>query len=150
MDTLNQTDNELLASVWAKFQEYVAAFELVEIKNSLKIAMEISSLCNKYMQEEKPWEEKNLKSGRSQVVLFVIANLIRLIGAIFEPFMPSFSAKIYYTLGLKRTENDERYIEYLLEANDQNILVKLLPSGQVLNKPVPLFAESKLTIFKKI
>ena len=50
---------------------------------------------------------------------------------------------------LKRTEQDETFIEYLLQVNDQNILLKLLPAGQILNKPVPLFSESKFIYFIK-
>jgi len=32
-------------------------FEKVEIKQCLKLAMDISSMGNKYMQDEKPWEK---------------------------------------------------------------------------------------------
>ncbi len=57
--------------------------------------------------------------------------------------MPSFSAKINYILGRQeRTEADEVLIETLSNADPKAIL-KLLPNGQVLNKPVPLFEPRK-------
>lgn len=36
----------------------------VEIKSGLKHAMEISALANKYMQDEKPWDEANKGNKR--------------------------------------------------------------------------------------
>lgn len=61
--------------------------------------MEISSLCNKFLQDEAPWEKEKLESKRSDVILGVICNLIRMLSCLFEPFMPSLSAKINFLLG---------------------------------------------------
>jgi len=137
--SLNERDTAVVEDVFKKFQEYIAFFEKVEIKFALRTAMELSSICNKYMQDEKPWDAENLKANRSPIVLGVLANLIKFISSIFEPFMPSFSAKINYILGrTERTEFDEVIYEHVLKAGSGSLL-KLLPQGQVLNKPVPLF-----------
>jgi methionyl-tRNA synthetase len=55
----------------------------VEIKDGLKAAMEISSIGNKYLQDSKFWEEENKKSGRTNRVIAIICNFIRLISLIF-------------------------------------------------------------------
>lgn len=142
-----ERDNALLKAIWAKFQEYIKAFDDVEIKNSLKIAMEISSLCNKYLQDEEAWAEANQKSGRSKAIMFVAVNVIRFISAIFEPFMPSFSAKVNYMLGVERKETDDVFFENLLHEGNYARLVKLIPADHKLNKPVPLFQESNSKAF---
>jgi len=65
--------------------------------------------------------------------------LIRFLSAVFEPFIPSFSAKINYVLGkAERTEQDEVLLEGALNGGAA-FLLNLIPKGQVLNKPVPLF-----------
>lgn len=69
--------------------------------------MEISSLGNKYLQESKFWEPENRKSGRTKTVMGVICNFIRLASLIFEPYLPSTSAKINYLLGISRSKDDE-------------------------------------------
>lgn len=69
--------------------------------------MEISSLGNKYLQESKFWESENKKTNRTQVVMGVVCNFIRLVSLLFEPYMPSTSAKINYLLGLSRNKEDE-------------------------------------------
>lgn len=68
--------------------------------------MEISSLGNKYLQDTKFWEEENKISGRTKIVIGVSLNFIRLVSLVFEPYMPSTSAKINYLLGIDRTERD--------------------------------------------
>lgn len=68
--------------------------------------MEISSLGNKYLQDTKFWEEENKVSGRTKIVIGVSLNFIRLVSLVFEPYMPSTSAKINYLLGIDRTERD--------------------------------------------
>ena len=68
--------------------------------------MEISSLGNKYLQDTKFWEEENKVSGRTKIVIGVSLKFIRLVSLVFEPYMPSTSAKINYLLGIDRTERD--------------------------------------------
>lgn len=46
------------------FQQYLELFEKVEIKEALKLTMEISALCNKYLQDNEPWVQKNVESKR--------------------------------------------------------------------------------------
>ena len=48
---------------------------------------------------------------RSDVIINIICNAIRLLSALFEPFMPSLSAKINFLLNLKRSEKDDAFLE---------------------------------------
>lgn len=142
--------------------------EKVEIKSALKVAMLISSegttqislrkkkrkktpffiliskTGNLYMQKNEPWVEANKASGRSIVSLFVLVNIIRFISAIFEPFVPTLSAKINLILGMEtRTPQDERILEFLTNQSDPITgLLSLVPAGQVLNNPLPIFKRS--------
>lgn len=144
LSDLNERDISTLNQIWELFQTYNKHFEKVEIKNALKVAMEISSVCNKYMQDEKPWDKSNVQSKRSLTVLGVLANLIRFLSLVFEPFMPSFSAKVNYMLGRQeRTQIDETLIEILLSNDDWKELLNLLPSKQALTRVVPLFEPCK-------
>lgn len=68
--------------------------------------MEISSLGNKYLQDTKFWEPEVKASGRTKLVIGIICNFIRILSLIFEPYLPSTSAKINYLLGIQRTERD--------------------------------------------
>jgi len=79
---------------------------------------------------------------RSNVVLAVVANAIRALSALFEPFMPSLSAKINFLLNLqKRTERDEVMLDYMDKGADYKILLTLIPSGHQINQPIVLINE---------
>jgi len=47
----------LLKQTEEKFQKYTQLLDRVEIKDGLRVAMEISSIGNKYVQDCKPWKE---------------------------------------------------------------------------------------------
>jgi len=54
--TLLERDHALLKGLWKEVLLYIESFDKVEIKNSLKIAMEVSHIANKYLQDEAPWD----------------------------------------------------------------------------------------------
>ncbi|CAD8159180.1 unnamed protein product [Paramecium octaurelia] len=146
LNQLTPKDEEFINLFLNKFKtEYLDAFEKVEIKDALRKAMELSSLVNKYIQDEKAWEKEQKESKRSDVILFVAANAIRFVSALVEPFMPSVSAKINFTLGFnQRTEKDDKLFEHVLSYdNNVSALLNLVKPGQPINQPVPIFREFK-------
>lgn len=86
---------------------------------------------------------------------------VRILGCFAEPYMPSFSAKLYEILNIKYTdfgstligrihkfikENQESGYKYLLE-------VDLIQEGQAINEPLPIFkkiSDEEMIEFKKM
>jgi len=52
----NPVDELFVQNLLKHFVKYVDLMELVKLKDGLRTAMEYSSECNLYMQENKPWE----------------------------------------------------------------------------------------------
>jgi len=77
--------------------------------------MEISHLGNKYLQDSKFWEKKNIEEGRTKTVIATICNFIRLVSLVFEPYMPSTSAKINFLLGCENDERNPTFAKFLNE-----------------------------------
>ena len=69
--------------------------EDVKIKAALKTTMTMSSACNGYLQEMAPWDLAKTDMPRCEQVLNVSVQALQLLCTMLEPFMPSFSAKIY-------------------------------------------------------
>lgn len=63
-EDLSALEKDFLKAIDERYKKYVLALEGVEIKEGLKIAMEISHLGNKYLQDSKFWEKENVESGR--------------------------------------------------------------------------------------
>ena len=76
--------------------------EQVKLKDSLKIAMDYSGECNKYLQDNKPWDlnKKEDTKPRCMQVINTALNALFALCVILEPFMPSFSAKVYEQMGI--------------------------------------------------
>lgn len=78
-------------------EKYLNQFKFSE---SLRSIFELVSFCDKYINEEKPWE---LKKNYSQVVSDVLFSLNRIANLIW-PFLPSTSEKINKTVENKQAD----------------------------------------------
>ena len=148
-----EKDIEFLKELTKLVKTYIKYQENTDIKDgALKTFMEISSLGNGFLQAAAPWNL--LKKGsehydieRAETVIYILCSLVRLIGALGEPFMPSFSAKLYEIMNIKY-EGEQctllKTVTDFIEANKENdymFLVKigLVQEGKAINAPLPLF-----------
>ena len=88
-------DSAFFKSLNEKFLEFIDLMEQVKIKDSLRVTMAMSSLCNTYMQECEPWKLAKSDPKRCSQVMNVAVQAMQLLASMLEPFMPSFSAKVY-------------------------------------------------------
>lgn len=121
--------------------------EQVKLKETLKTCMAYSSLCNTYIQENKPWELAKTDPTRCAQVVNTGIQALRLLCAMLEPFMPSFSAKVYEQMGLlnakgERSERDEVLLKWVLEEPEKRVF-ELVPAGHQIGEPQPIFREIK-------
>ena len=78
----------------------------------------------------------------------VTTNLIRFLSCLYEPFLPSLSAKINFLLNLdQRTERDENLLEYLHNGKSYLALLTLIPDNHIIRQPVVLFSERIIIYF---
>ncbi len=91
----------------------------------------------------------------------ILINFCRLLGALAEPYMPSFSAKLYEILRIPYDEEQSKLLKTIwnyIENNDGNaqmFLIKLnfLKEGHLINDPLPLFrkiTEEEIEQYKNI
>ena len=73
-------------------------------------------------------------------------NFLRVLGCLAEPFLPSFSAKLYEILNVKY-DNDSVVLLGTLNHKDSNFISSLIKPSHPINEPFPLFKESKLYYF---
>lgn len=117
--------NKVLAS-------YFDAMEHIWIKDGLKHVMEVSSIGNKYMQDTAPWNV--LKSGdkqRAADIMNFMANIIALIAAIAEPFIPGFTRKVRAQMNLPNP-----LMPALIPTE---FSLDLIPGGHTIGDPKPIF-----------
>ena len=70
--------------------KYKAALEEFKFNEALKAIWDLIGFCDKYIEETKPWEQKENSEKVLKDLLFVIDNIADLL----EPFLPETSEKI--------------------------------------------------------
>lgn len=53
--SLNKVDEAFIDNLMKRFHKWVELMEQIKLKDALRAAMELSSECNLYMQENQPW-----------------------------------------------------------------------------------------------
>ena len=104
----NDVDEELEKTVIEKVQAVEEAMDTVHVSNALSILWEIISRSNKYIDETAPWilaksedEEDKLKL---QSVMYHLAENLRIVAVLLQPFMPETSIKMFKQLGIEDQE----------------------------------------------
>ena len=64
---------------------------------------------------------------------------MQLLAGMLEPFMPSFSAKVYEQMNIKRTQMHETLYEFL--KSDPKRIEELVPANHQIGDPQPIFRE---------
>lgn len=103
--------------------------------------MALSSDCNGYLQETKPFDLIKTDKTRADQTVNTAVQALHLLSTMLEPFMPSFSAKIYNQLNLQRTQKQEVFLAGMGENQDQDIVKirELVPAGHKIGQPAPIF-----------
>lgn len=107
--------------------------------------MVFSSLCNQYIQENQPWVLAKSNLGRCTQVVRTALNALRLLCAMLEPFIPSFSAKVYEQMRLINekgehiAERDETLLQFVKGHPER--INELVPAGHQIGEPQPIFRE---------
>ena len=83
---------------------------------------------------------------RANTLVFIQVNTLAFLAKLFEPFMPGFTAKVYYNLDKERNEEDDQAYRLLIEVNNWKSLLSLIKPGHVIKDAIPIFRRSKLII----
>ncbi len=137
---LQEVDTKFLNDVFEIFEDYCNTMEEVRLREGLSKAMKISKTCNEYMTSTEPFKVYKKDMDRAGTILNILLNTLRFLSATLEPFIPSFSAKIYESLNLVRTQADETLLGDMRGKPADSIL-SLLKPGHDIKVPSPIFRQ---------
>lgn len=75
-----------------------------EVHNALAEIWKFVNYCNKYINDNKPWELAKSDMERLTTVIYNLAEALRIIAVLLKPFMPTNAEKIAKQLGVKNFE----------------------------------------------
>ncbi len=142
---LNPKDKKFLKKVETQIDTIIKDYENVELRKALLEILKLSDMGNKYFEKKEPWKTKDPE------VVYIGANLCKILALLIQPFIPTSSQKILDILNCK--EKDWKNIkEFNLkghEIKNPKILFKKLESKQIeelkkiTSKVTPFFKEKR-------
>ncbi|KAI8057019.1 methionyl-tRNA synthetase [Syncephalis plumigaleata] len=94
-----EPEQQLIADIESLLAQYIDALNQVKIRAALRLAMEISSRGNQYLQDQRLDNTLYAEQrSRCDTVVGVTTNLVYLLASLFFPYMPSTSEAIWRQL----------------------------------------------------
>lgn len=102
----NDVDKELIDKALKLPAELDKKIDQLLLPQALEDIMNMAGDCNKYIDITEPWILGKTEEGKHRLatVLYVLAECIRFISVLLEPFMPSTPQKIYEQFGIDNAE----------------------------------------------
>ncbi|MFN7113227.1 MAG: methionine--tRNA ligase [Alphaproteobacteria bacterium] len=119
---LTQTGQEMLINVRGEFEK-------LQFSRALEEIVRAANAANAYIDEQAPWTLKKTDPARMQTVLYVLAEAIRNLGLILQPFVPVAAHKILDQVAVPADARD------FIHIGAQHAL----PAGTPLPKPEGVF-----------
>ncbi len=124
---LTDADREILASADAILVEARAQLDAYAINKALDAIWKVVADANRYFAGQEPWALKKTDPARMETVLYVTAEVLRIIGILAQPYVPQSASKL---LDLVAVLADKRQFADLGQR---------LVSGTMLPAPSPIF-----------
>ncbi|MFH1221548.1 MAG: methionine--tRNA ligase [Candidatus Micrarchaeota archaeon] len=104
---LSENDNAFLAEQKKQYEKVALLLDDMKIKESLDAAMAFSRNVNKYFQDNAPWKAVKEDKERAAAVLHVLANQVKDVAILIEPYLPNTSAAIFKQLNTEQKSWDD-------------------------------------------
>jgi methionyl-tRNA synthetase len=96
---LSEADREILAMADGIHAEARAAHETHSINKALDAIWRVVAEANRYFAAQEPWALKKTDPSRMATVLYVTADVLRIVGVMCQPYIPSSAATLLQLLG---------------------------------------------------
>ncbi|ADQ03807.1 methionyl-tRNA synthetase [Caldicellulosiruptor owensensis OL] len=102
-----EIDNELSSLAKEVYENVCKLLDEFQFSNALIEIWKLISRANKYIDQTMPWVlgKDSSKYPRLKTVLYNLAEVLRIVAILIEPFMPQTTPKILQQLGISKDEN---------------------------------------------
>ncbi len=122
---LTDADKEILNTADGLLKEVRVHHDAFAISRALDAIWKVVADANRYFAGQEPWALKKTDPARMETVLYVTAEVLRIIGILVQPYVPQSAAKLLDALSV--------------EARSFADIPNRLKSGVTLPAPTPIF-----------
>lgn len=88
-EELLASDLSLLQMAYEAINKMRTLMDKQEIHNAIQVIIDLANAANEYVEHKAPWSLKNTDIAKMNSCLFVLAEVIRAIGILLQPFVPN-------------------------------------------------------------
>ncbi|MDO4918534.1 methionine--tRNA ligase [Kocuria sp.] len=102
---LTPEDRAMLEQAEAVVADYRACFDALAFHRGLESVWRVVASANRYFTAQQPWVLRKTDPERMATVLYVTAEVLRIVGILVQPVMPGSMARLLEQLGQPEGEN---------------------------------------------
>lgn len=91
---LISADEEMLGAAYSLLTEVRAQHEAYAISKAMDAIWRVVADCNRYFAGQEPWALKKSDPARMETVLWVTAEVLRVVGLLIQPYVPASAGKL--------------------------------------------------------
>jgi methionyl-tRNA synthetase len=95
---LNDKDHDLLDTAYSALKLIKDFMGEYKLHDAIGVILDLGHKANGYVEKNAPWKLKNDDLPRMQVVIYVLLEVIKVIGVLLQPFIPDSAEKILGTI----------------------------------------------------
>ncbi|MBN1599713.1 MAG: methionine--tRNA ligase [Bacteroidales bacterium] len=99
---LLNSDKKTLAEIAVIKQSVENSLDNFRIRESLKYAMDLARLGNKYLADTEPWAIQKTDPERVKTIIYISLQITANLSALIEPFLPNTAGKLREYLNIER------------------------------------------------
>jgi methionyl-tRNA synthetase len=97
---LSAADEEIVAAADAIYGEVRQHHDAFAMSKALDVIWKVVADANRYFAGQEPWALKRADPARMETVLYVTAEVLRIVGLFVQPYMPASGAKLLDLLAI--------------------------------------------------
>ncbi|MBN2735925.1 MAG: methionine--tRNA ligase [Spirochaetales bacterium] len=130
-------NKDIINSVLELAQKAKDSFDKFNFRETVKAAMEISSIGNKYMQDQQPWKLVKSDPETGRKILGSCLNILKILMVIMDPIIPDFCKALREQLNINRVSWDDVNFDTIdHEINDAKIIINKINPEDLDTRPV--------------
>lgn len=131
---LHHDDKEILGRTSVLYDAMTRQFEDCALTQSLKDIWDVIRACNGYIDRQAPWKLKKTDPQRMRDVLRIVADVIRVVAILLQPYMPNAMSRLLDQLGVEQVNRQFSALDHIAAGDIQ------LPKPQAI---FPRFTEKE-------
>jgi methionyl-tRNA synthetase len=112
---LTDADKSLILSTQMLLIDVRREFEIQAFHKALDCLWDKIGEIDRYIDEQAPWALKKTDTARMETVLYVVADVLRILAILIQPFMPDAMSKLLDQLAVPDDQRTFKYIDHDLE-----------------------------------